>query len=71
MRQIQEHLFVPPKATAAFKRTKISAPDNRTSCKVIGSAGVASMTMVGVMVVAMDAGHIINAYHFIKALLPL
>ena len=66
VQQLVRNLTVPRRSTSAFKRSLISAPDNRTSAKMVGTAGIAMMTLSGGLIVAMDYSHIVAAVQFCK-----
>ncbi|XP_053384114.1 mucin-5AC-like [Mercenaria mercenaria] len=69
VKELIRNLTVPATETSAYKRTKMSMPDERRSSAVIGAVGITSMVTVTGVVIAMDAAHILNAYNFIKSLL--
>jgi hypothetical protein len=69
VKEIVKNLTVPVSKTSAFRRSKMSMPDERSSSAVIGAVGVASMVTIFGAVVAMDAIHIISAVNFIKSII--
>ena len=61
-----KNLTIDVTETSSFIRSKTSAPDQRTSSKVVGTVGIAVMVTSGFMVVAMDCDHILRAVIFLK-----
>ncbi|KAK3083063.1 hypothetical protein FSP39_012954, partial [Pinctada imbricata] len=54
IKEIKEKLTIKPKNTRAYKRSLISAPDDRISARNIGYAGVVIMIILSGLIVLMD-----------------